>query len=89
MEFISRHFPFTLDEVRHAFVARGMSPEAADEAARTLAESFAEYYDSDEEPGLRVAELESWLDAVAEVSPDAAARVARYREIMRRSRPDQ
>ncbi|HEX7091482.1 MAG TPA: hypothetical protein VF192_15185 [Longimicrobiales bacterium] len=84
MDFISDLFPFTLDEIRRAFVAQGLSKEEADKAARSLAAAAAA---SDGEPGFGFAEFGRWLDRIAELSEDAAARVARFRELRGPSNP--
>jgi hypothetical protein len=78
LELLSKEFfPFTMDEVAFAFRAMGLSASEADAAAEALA---SEIRSIDPQAGFSMAELGRWLDPIAKVSPNAAARLARYRE---------
>ena len=78
MEFISRFFPFTVDEVTIAFRAQGLSQAEAKQAAASFEAHFASL---DENDAARVVEFGPWLDSIAATSTEAAYRVAEFRKL--------
>lgn len=84
MEFITSWFPFTIEEVTIAFEAGGFGRAKAQRAAASMALELIE--GSKEDPdGLGFTEVGNFLDPIAQLSEDAARRVADFRR--RRSLP--
>ncbi|HEY0306373.1 MAG TPA: hypothetical protein VGC44_15465 [Longimicrobiales bacterium] len=74
-ELISQWLPFTEEEIRFAFTTNGLPPEMAEKAAHALAEAAR---GATPESGIGFTELEGFLAPIAQLSPDAARRVAEF-----------
>ena len=74
-ELISQWLPFTEEEIRFAFTTNGLPPEMAEKAAHALAEAAR---GATPESGIGFTELEGLLAPIAQLSPDAARRVAEF-----------
>jgi hypothetical protein len=78
MKFITPWFPFTIEEVAMAFEAGGFGHAEAQRAAASMALELAD--SSKEDPdGFGFTEVGNFLDPIAQLSEDAARRVAEFR----------